>query len=190
MKTLLYVAAASLLSGTAFAGGYVAPVVPAEPVTVVPVAQETDWTGFYAGLQYGQGDADADGAAIATSGDLDAYGLHAGYLHDFGKFILGGEFSYDKVDFDDFDSDGDLWRLRARAGYDLGRFQPYATLGAARFSGDLSDTGVTYGIGAEYLVTDRFSVGLEYSRIDFSDFDDTDVDVDTDLVQIRASYRF
>lgn len=200
MKLVVLTVAASLAASASFAGGYVAPVVETAPVVapVVPVAAGTDWTGFYAGLQYGQGNAElSDGFGDS---DFDGYGAHVGYLRDFGTFVLGGELDYNKADLDDLDGDGDLWRLRGRAGYDMGRFQPYLTLGAARVSADfegedVSETGITYGIGAEYLVTERFSVGAEYSRSDFSDVaeDETGlsgIDLDTDLVQVRASYRF
>ena len=85
----------------------------------------------------------------------------------------------------------DLIRLRARAGFDLGRFQPYATLGGARLSyNGLSETGFTYGIGGEYLVTDRFSLGAEYSRVHFNDVQGTGVDVRAGLLQLRGSFRF
>lgn len=200
MKFVALTVAASLGASASFAGGYVAPVVETAPVVapVVPVEADTDWTGFYAGLQYGQGNAElSDGQGES---DYDGYGLHAGYLFDFGKVIAGAELDYNKADLDEGDIDADLWRLRGRVGYDMGRFQPYATLGAARVSADLagddvSETGITYGIGAEYLVTERFSVGAEYSRSDFSDVaeDETGIsgiDLDTDLVQVRASYRF
>lgn len=200
MKFVAFTVAASMSASASFAGGYVAPVVDTAPVIapVVPVEAGTDWAGFYAGLQYGQGNAElSDGLGDS---DYDAYGPHAGYLFDFGKVIAGAELDYNKADLDDVDGDADLWRLRGRVGYDMGRFQPYATLGAARISiddeaGDISETGITYGIGAEYLVTERFSVGAEYSRSDFSDVaeDETGIsgiDLDTDLVQVRASYRF
>ena len=200
MKLVALSVAASLAASAAFAGGYVAPVVETAPVVepVVPVEAGTDWTGFYAGLQYGKGNAElSDGLGDS---DYDGYGVHAGYLRDFGKLIAGAELDYNKADVDEGDGDADLWRLRGRVGYDMGKFQPYLTLGAARVSADfgdddVSETGVTYGIGAEYLVSERFSVGAEYSRSDFSDFaeDETGgsgIDLDTDLVQVRASYRF
>ncbi|WP_347140052.1 porin family protein [Paracoccus sp. SSK6] len=195
MKFVALTVAASLAASASFAGGYVAPVVETAPVVapVVPVEAGTDWTGFYAGLQYGQGNAELSDDSFDR--DYDAYGLHAGYLFDFGKMIAGAELDYNKVDLDENDGDGDLWRLRGRVGYDMGKFQPYATLGAARIStndaaDDISETGITYGLGAEYLVTDKFSVGAEYSRNDFSDVVVDGLDLDTDLVQVRASYRF
>ena len=197
MKLVALSVAASLAASAAFAGGYVAPVVDTAPVVapVVPVEAGTDWSGFYAGLQYGQGNAELSDGDVDADSDFDGYGVHAGYLRDFGKLVAGAELDYNKVDLDLDDGDADLWRLRGRVGYDMGRFQPYATLGAARVStnaaaGDFSETGITYGLGAEYLVTEKFSVGAEYSRSDFSDVIADGIDLDTDLVQVRASYRF
>ena len=197
MKLAFATVAASLVAGTAaLAGGYTEPVetpviAPVEPIVT---AQPSDWSGFYAGLQYGQGSTDFSGAV--DDDDFDAYGLHAGYNHDFGRFVLGGELDYNKLDFDNSDDDGDLTRLRARAGYDLGRFLPYVTLGAAKVSYetaglDVSETGMTYGLGADFKVTDRFVVGAEYSRQEWDDAGDVDgLDLDADLIQLRASYHF
>ncbi|WP_299843808.1 porin family protein [uncultured Paracoccus sp.] len=193
MKLAIAAVAATLTAGSAFAGGYTSPVVETPVIApVVPVAVDagTDWTGFYAGVQYGQGSAEA---SDGTESDFDAYGVHGGYTHDFGNYVLGGELDYNKVDLDEGDGDADLWRLRGRAGYDMGKFLPYVTLGAAHISGDndLSETDVTYGIGGEYMVNDRFTVGAEYTKQDFSDVQNVDgLDLDTDMVQVRASFRF
>jgi len=190
MKLAAYTLSASLIAGAAAAGGYTAPVVEAPVAPVVVEAAGTDWTGFYAGLQYGQGDLSAPGFA---SQDFDAFGVHAGYLRDFGRYVAGAELDYNNVEPDLAGAaDGDLWRLRGRLGYDLGRFLPYVTLGLARFEvANTSESGMTYGIGADYLVTDRISLGLEYSRSTFDDVTGaTGVDADLDLVQIRGSYRF
>lgn len=195
MKFVFAAIAATVTAGSAFAGGYVAPVVePAPVVAVTPVAvsNDGDWTGFYAGLQYGQGNFELSDDTSSVDSDFDAYGLHGGYQHDFGKYVLGGELDYNKLDLDEVEGDGDLTRLRGRAGYDMGRFQPYATLGVAHLStDDLSETGITYGVGAEFKATERLSVGAEYTMNDFSDVDNVDgLDVDTDMVQLRASFRF
>lgn len=198
MKLVLATVAASLVAGSAFAGGYTAPVVETAPVVIEPVAvvDASDWTGFYAGAQYGKGSADLSYNGVDDDRDTDNYGLHGGYLRDFGKFVLGGELDYNKIDIDDVDDKGDLTRLRARAGYDMGRFMPYVTLGVAKLSADtgtydISETDVTYGIGGDFKVTDKFTVGAEYSKQDFSDVDDVDgLDLDTDMVQLRAAYHF
>lgn len=198
MKLVLATVAASLVAGSAFAGGYTAPVVEPALVVIEPVAvvDASDWTGFYAGAQYGKGSADLSYNGVDDDRDTDNYGLHGGYLRDFGKFVLGGELDYNKIDIDDVDDKGDLTRLRARAGYDMGRFMPYVTLGVAKLSADtgtydISETDVTYGIGGDFKVTDKFTVGAEYSKQDFSDVDDIDgLDLDTDMVQLRAAYHF
>ena len=195
MKFVTAAVASLIAAGAANAGGYTAPVVDAAPVEVAPVVtmDASDWSGFYAGLQYGQGEATASFDDAEADTDFDAYGVHGGYNHDFGKYVLGGELDYNKIDLDDDQGEADLTRLRARAGYDLGRFLPYVTLGAAHISGDddLSETDVTYGIGADYKVTEMFTVGAEYTKQDFDDVDDVDgLDLDTDMVQVRASYHF
>lgn len=208
MKLVFATLAATLAGTTAFAGGFNAPAVdqPVLAPTVAPVAPiETgsDWTGAYVGLQYGQGDLDADTPAFtdfdgtqvpagSESVDADAYGVHGGYLYDLGKYVVGGELDYNRLDLDEDQGEGDLWRLRGRAGYDLGRWLPYATLGVAHLSDDdLSENGVTYGIGVDYKVTEKFTVGAEYNRQSFSDVDNTDnFDIDADLIQIRGSYHF
>lgn len=193
MKLIPAAAVAALVGGAAHAGGYVAPVVEPSPAPVVtPVAVPvSDWSGFYTGLQYGQGDADAEIGGASVSDDFDAYGVHVGYNRDFGQFVLGGELDYNRIDLD-AGGDADLGRLRARAGYDLGRFMPYASLGAAHVDADdLSETAVTYGLGLDFKVTERFVVGAEYTRQDFDDVADIDgLDLDTDMIQLRASIRF
>lgn len=198
MKIVFASVAASLVAGSALAGGYTTPVANPEPLVIAPVVVEdaSDWTGFYAGAQYGKGSAELSLDGVNDDEDMDAYGLHGGYLHDFGKFVLGGELDYNKLDIDNVDDKGDLTRLRARAGYDMGRFMPYVTLGVAKLSVDtgtydISETDVTYGIGGDFKVTNNFTVGAEYTKQDFNDVDDIDgLDLDTDSVQLRAAYHF
>lgn len=197
MKLVSLAIAASLAAGAVHAGGYVAPVVETAPIVVEPVvtADPSDWTGFYAGLQYGQGSGELSLGDANTESDFDGYGVHGGYLHDFGKLVAGAELDYNKLDIDEADK-GDLTRLRARAGYDMGRFLPYVTLGAAHLSADLgtadvSETAFTYGLGADFKVTERFTVGAEYTKQDFKDVDNVDgLDLDSDLVQLRGTFRF
>ena len=55
----------------------------------------------------------------------------------------------------------------------------------------MSEGAFAYGLGAEYMVNNRFSVGAEYTRQDFKDVSNVNgLDLDTDMVQMRASYRF
>jgi opacity protein-like surface antigen len=154
---------------------------------------DVSWTGGYVGLQFGTGDIEASFEGESDKIDFDSFGLHAGYMYDLGQVVLGGELSFDRVSADGEDGgDADMARLRGIAGYDMGKFMPFLTLGGARLSGDGdSETGITYGIGAQYLVTDKFAVGLEYSRTSFSDIEgEAGLDADIDLIQLRGSFRF
>lgn len=197
MKYLLSASVAALAIASAAQAGSLAPT-PVEPqvapVVVEPTETGTNWTGFYAGLQYGQGDLEASAGGASTTEDFSAYGAHAGYLYDMGSYVVGGELDYNSLEPDGAGDNADLIRLRGRVGADLGRFMPYVTLGVANLSdnsgSDISETGYTYGIGADYAITERFSVGLEYSRNEFDDVDGTVVDVDGDAIQIRGSFRF
>lgn len=169
MKILACSLALTLVAGVASAGGLAAPVIAPEPA---PPSQAyvmvNDWSGSYLGLHYGRGS------------DMSGRGLHAGYIWDRGAYTLGAEVDYT-------DLDGDMLRLRSRAGYDLGRVLPYASLGLARFStgGGDTQTGYSYGLGVVFKLTDAISIGADLSRTSLGDTND-----DIDLLQIRTSYRF
>ncbi|MBV0890389.1 porin family protein [Paracoccus sp. Z118] len=196
--------AAAALAGTATiaaAGGYVAPVVeaePAAPIVVAPVTPTLDWTGFYAGAQIGKVDGEIEGV---DDYDGKHFGVHAGYLRDFGRFVGGAELSYDKlddleVDNSTIDGDGDLIRAKLLAGYDAGRILPYATIAVSHLDVDFngfsdSETGFGYGVGVKFAVSPRFLVGAEWMRNDF-EFSEagTDFDIEADTFSINASYKF
>lgn len=197
---LLSATAASLIAGSAIAGGYVEPVIEAPVVAPVSPVAVSDWSGFYVGGQIGSGkitEEDSEDVIVPVLyalgsfddyDDYDAYGLHAGYLFDFGQYVLGAELDYNKLAWDG-GGDSNLTRLRARAGYDLGRVLPYLTAGVAHISDDFdSETGVTYGLGVDFKATEQFSIGLEYSRSAFEV--DSTRSFDHDMIQLRASYRF
>ena len=179
-----YAVIALLAASPAYAGGMTAP-------TAAPISKtETDWTGFYAGLHFGFGQAQIETADnYYTQGATDdSYGIHAGYRHDFGANFLGAEISYSKFD----GSDNELTRLTGQGGVDFGRFVPYLTVGVAQFTvGDLDDTGFVYGIGADYLVTDRVMVGAQITNHRFKDFGDIDgYRTDYQVGEFLVSYRF
>ncbi|SFS57395.1 Opacity protein [Sulfitobacter marinus] len=190
--TTLAAAATFAMGGAALAGSLEEPIV--EPVMTAPVVVADmggNWTGFYTGLQLGYGDADGQGA---QDGDNGLYGFHAGYDHDFGKFVLGGELDYDKTDIDlggvsTLDS---VARAKIKGGYDLGNTMIYATGGYA-----LADTsggdedGAFYGIGMSYKVSEQYTVGAELLEHRFSDVGGTaGNDLDATTFTLRGSYRF
>jgi opacity protein-like surface antigen len=219
ISRLSLAAGAALLAAPAFAGGFspvvatptpVAPAPVISPAPVTPVSTGSDWTGFYVGGQLGYGSLSIDDDAETFDEDFTGalYGVHAGYMYDFGRIVAGAELDWDasninvdvagSADGVDLDS---VARAKLRLGYDAGRFLPYVTAGYARamLSSDddatdalLDDSydGHFYGIGAEYAMNDRFSVGAEVLRHDFGDTPLEDFDTDVTTVSLRASYRF
>lgn len=215
-RILMTAAAALLAAGPALAGGFAAPVVVAAPAPVVvapaPVVAGTDWTGGYVGGQLGFGTLSMDDDNEETElEDFDGtlFGVHAGYMFDFGRFVAGAEIDYDRADITAEDDDemtddatdlDSIARAKLRLGFDGGRFLPYVTGGVARASlsaenADLEETledgydGNFYGIGANYAVSERFMVGVEALR---HNFDDTPAGFDSDVntITLRGSFRF
>lgn len=203
-KQFLAATAAVTLAVPAMAGG-IAPPAP-EPTVIVPVApvaqRSFDWSGFYVGLQAGNADFDAE---YSTSGGLydnfegGYYGLHAGYMQDFGRFVVGGELRYDDGSnvTGPFGFSGDtMISARLRLGYDMGRVLPFVAVGGGQLSivdgggNDYSDTGILYGVGVDYAVTDRWIVGAEITHHEFDDFDTLGVDISGNTIGVKASFRF
>lgn len=206
LKHVLAATAAATLAAPAMAGGLAAPA--AEPVVaapvVVPVAQPSaDWSGFYAGLQAGRADFDAEHTVVTWHGKLEGpyYGLHVGYMHDFGRFVVGGELRYDDASKVVSTSttypvaDGDsMISARLRLGYDLGRVLPYVAVGGAQLTTDPSwgekDTGIIYGAGVDFAVSDHWMVGADITHYQFNDFAGSGYDISGNGFGMRVSYRF
>lgn len=188
MKLALALCVLAVGASSAYAGG---PVTPApEPVVMAPVAPAPvgiDWTGFYAGVQYenltGGGSLTPPGIALDLDGNVA--GVFAGYRRDFGRLVVGGELDYVKGDFTwsggallptDLDVDS-MIRVGPEVGFDLGRVMVYGTAGYAKIditnpavSQSDSSGGYFYGIGADVLVSNRITVGVEVLRHKFDDF--------------------
>lgn len=179
--------ALSALPLTALAGGAIM------EVDSVAVPSATDWNGFYAGVGLGGGNLRLDYPGRRQDVDVTAYGLFAGYQQKIqNRVIVGAELDYNNLENDN-NGTADLIRLRARAGADFGRFMTYVTVGAAHWDGgEVSETGLVYGLGVDYQINERFLIGAEYTRHNFDDVAASvpDTDLDLDLFQIRASWRF
>lgn len=202
MKTVLIGAtvAMSLTSG-AYAGS-VSSVV-AEPevqsVYVAPVAPS--WGGFYAGLSAGKASGDHTYNELWDGGQFDldgnVFGAFVGYKYDMQPFVLGVELAAVKgpiEETDDADYKFDhVIDLKASAGYSFGKLLVSGIVGYSTAKWDEGGTssstadGMSYGLGADYLITDNFFVGAEYLKRNL-DTDDFDGDVDT--LQARIGYKF
>lgn len=163
---------------------------PVEPVLapVVPVVVSTDWTGGYAGVQLGYGEAETAG----LDGDGAIGGVFVGYNHDFGNYVLGGEFDASASDISVGGTDVDsIYRLKLRAGYDAGPALIYAVAGGASVetsAGD--DSGYVAGLGVDYKVTDRVTLGGEYLYHNFDSFAGTASEGEFNTFSARVSYNF
>lgn len=187
--------ASALTGGMAFAGGPLATAqeAPVYAPAAAPVSTGSDWTGGYVGLGLSNHNAEVSFGGLSASDSDTGLGVFAGYNHDFGQYVVGGELSFDRAS--DSGVDLDLTRLKGRIGYDAGQWMPYAMLGFARL--DATDgfdsygkSGVTFGLGADFAVTNNFVLGLELSRSAFSDFIVEGIDADIDTLQIRGSWKF
>ncbi len=192
----------------------------AAPAPVAPVSPIWDFAGAYVGAGVGtgtftaEGDDDfEDGAddffdAIDDDDSAAYYQLHAGYNFVRNNIVFGPELALfngeselsDQVatatGTENADAEVDFGaRLVGRAGYQFGRFMPYLSVGLTYLEieadgDDLSDTGLAVGVGADFLVTDQFMVGVEYMQNDFDEFDDSDANVDYETIALKGSFRF
>ena len=199
MKTIAALIATAALTAPAFAGG---PIAVAEEPAVIPAAEPyvapgLDWSGAYVGGQLGYGDVDSNGAGLDGNGALG--GVHAGYRWDLGNWVAGGELSWDKTSIDLGATAGDeldsIAALKLMAGREIGNSLVYGTLGAAQAKAsvggaDLSDSGMVYGLGFDYAVNDRWTVGGEVLQHQFNDFDATGDDFDATTIKAKVGLRF
>ncbi|MBI6628308.1 outer membrane protein [Pontibaca salina] len=203
-KYLNTVAISSLLAAPAFAGNLQEPSV--EPIIATPVQVQpiSDWTGFYLGAQLGYGDAWTSPVGVALDGGFA--GVHAGYLHDFGDFVLGGELDYDRSDISQNLGGTELKidkvaRLKLIGGYDLGKGLVYATAGV--FNGNLKvsepgfsesddDNGWVLGGGYKHKFSENWIGGVEALHHKISDLGGEldGLDLKATTISARISYKF
>ncbi|MEP1935043.1 MAG: outer membrane beta-barrel protein [Paracoccaceae bacterium] len=174
MRTLIAASAFALTATSSFAG---------------------DWTAGYAGV--GLGYADVGLSAGLSGGNGGAGGIHGGYDYDFGDWVIGGELEYDWMSIGVASGAADLdnvGRLKFKVGYDLEDWLVYGVVGAARAYTSSNaignDNGWLAGVGAAYQVGPQWAISGELLYHEFSDFNNTGVDVDATTFNVRASYRF
>ena len=170
-----------------------------------------DWSGAYAGVQSANSsytnsyfnNGVFDNAPVDGSGSMS--GIFAGYNHQIGNVVLGGELAYlsGEPAYDLFPTFffTDMLDLKGRAGYSFGRVLPFAVVGWSRAgwtNGTLAPIdadGFAFGIGADVRVTDRVVVGLEYLQRDlvgdnFVEIPFENIESDFSTVSLRAALSF
>jgi outer membrane immunogenic protein len=168
--------------------------------------------------------------ASLFSSDYDVngaiYGAHVGYNFQRGNVVFGVEAGINGTDIDGSTdvlvlgkSERELdWyaTATARLGYAADKLLFYGFGGVAwgtinttlsvpllnaSVSGESDHVGWTAGLGVEYAMTERFSVRVEYSHVDFGEETaslnlgnglsiDDEVDMTIDAIKIGASYKF
>ena len=211
-RPLLGAALVALLPIAALAGGP-ATVEPEPPVTptAAPVAA-MDWSGAYAGLAAGTANGDmqyfvydAPDTREAVDGSLT--GLFAGFNVQRGNMVYGGELAYSKgnVEYDTDYGFTSFLDLKGKLGYASQKTLVYAVLGLTKGEwteegfDSISGTGVAYGAGVDFAVSDRMTVGLEYlwRNFDTENFAsavpqiaNTNVEGDFGTLSLRVGFRF
>jgi outer membrane immunogenic protein len=159
------------------------------------------WDGAYVGLSGGYGwlqDTDYQFTPpLDDQGEDWIFGAHAGYLVGMGNFVIGAEAEATKLDIAyegfDFITVEEAYAIKARAGFAIDRFLVSGNVGAAYLTTNflgLKDWGWTAGAGVDYALTDLVTVGAQYSRYQFEEFDGTQIDGHVDAVTARVGLKF
>ncbi|SCY07194.1 outer membrane beta-barrel protein [Paracoccus tibetensis] len=156
-------------------------------------AMANDWSGFYAGAGAGMIEVDTTVEGVKESDP--SYGIHGGYRHDLGQWVVGGEIEHDWTDVELIPgaiTADRVMRLKATAGYDFGPALVYVAAGTAKVNVDGlgDDWGGFYGLGAAYAVGARANVSLELLEHNFSDIGGSGIDADAWSGNLRVSWKF
>lgn len=130
-----------------------------------------------------------------------SYGGFAGYNIQRSNIVFGGEVGVSTGDvqiagsiFPEYTYDFNI-DLKARAGYAVGRALIFGEVGygMAHWGGanteDNNLTGISYGIGVDYAITDRVFVGIEYIARNLNGVDTILVDREVNTSQQTITGR-
>jgi len=175
----------------------------ADEVGKIGAQPKSSWEGAYIGLSVGY----IDGNVAQVTEEGVALGIHAGYLFEENGFVIGAEVE-GEVDSSDFANNivtrDYAGKLKAKAGIAKDNFLISGHYGYAFAqhsfnlfpfpSEKVEDNGIIYGVGVDYLISDKFSIGLEYSKVEIDDVKFAAVintlDFKYDTIKIRASSKF
>lgn len=200
--------AAALAFATAnqgLAGGSVT--VDPAPAADTASAVSSDWSGPYVGLTYGRGSGRITNINYTYDvADGTLTGFLLGYNYQRRSVVLGAELSQSTGsglmavpgagDNDFFEA---LHDVRARLGYVVGKALLYGSLGYTEADltvenglGEYTMTGMSYGVGIDYKVTDRVFVGVDYTRrnVTLDWYSQDDIEASLDVLSLRAGLRF
>ena len=209
-KVTLSLVSIMALSGLAFAGGDIVPVVE-EPIIV------EDNSAFYVGIGYGyfnQSNDNIGNTPVNIELALDTVLLQAGYQYNQyvaveGRYWIGvGDLEQSGSLTNDLSGDYSAWGIYVKPMYPVTEeFDVYGLLGYASTSlesdgGSYWDTdGFSWGLGAQYEVAENIILFADYVNLgmpdsfDFTDgngvvYPDTDADINLYTINVGVSYKF
>ena len=178
------------------------------------VMQASPWEGAYAGVSMGWlwSETNSNGGAASVDADGFSIGGYGGYNMSYNNVIFGPELLVNYNDLSDrgattrYESSWDT-EVRARAGYDMGFFVPYAAVGVGAQDGTLtslangrSDDNVHGFVsatgGVEAMVAQNVSLraeaGYRWSNHKNYNFgtSSTKTDLDGPVAKVGLSYHF
>jgi outer membrane immunogenic protein len=170
-----------------------------------------DWSGFYLGLSAGMqwGDAPFNLGSDYDMGSDIAFGGFAGVNHQYGDFVVGAELAVQSGNDTDGEGNSNDYDVKytvdgkLKLGMVLGAEDQLLVYGFGGISAsglefeypdeDYSSIGINYGVGAEWMVVDRFSLGAEVmARTPIDDYHFSgDGTADTSYqASLRAAFHF
>jgi opacity protein-like surface antigen len=211
MKKLNLSLAAIFAMGTfAVAGGNITPV---EPVVEEPIVVESTGN-FYLGLAYGWQTLQLDDGIYGNNYLDDNFGsimIDAGY--NFNKYVaVEGRYWFGLSSSNDLGWTSDLpaditidaWGIYVKPQYSFDTFKIYALLGygsadatydrptGGSYTSDSAD-GFSWGIGADYSITDNIAIFLDYTSIidgDTGEVNGWPIDTSVDTWNFGVTYNF
>jgi len=178
-QTLISASIVAMLSSGAIAGNI--DTATADPVITPPASTSTDWSGSYCGLSYSSGGGTESSAYYGTYDYVDdtAIGGFCGNNWQRNNLVYGGELNVTAGSLAQYagnhDELGTRTELRARVGYAMGDALVYGFLGYGTSDLTFVNTGTgydvagrTYGLGVDYMVTDRMFAGFEVSNLELT----------------------
>lgn len=179
-QTLISASIVAMLSSGAIAGNI--DTATADPVIATPpTTTSTDWSGSYCGLSYSSGGGTESSVYYGTYDYVDdtAIGGFCGNNWQRSNLVYGGELNVTAGSLAQYagnhDELGTRTELRARVGYAMGDALVYGFLGYGTSDLAFVTTGTgydvaggTYGLGVDYMVTDRMFAGFEVSNLELT----------------------
>ena len=199
-----------LLTATVAQAGNLKEVSSNPPITPIATPVEvSDWTGFYAGLQFDEVSGNTERDSISSfKADLEGSIVSGfvGYRWAVGRYIVGAELDIalngdGRMIYTEggvgtgqtYDINSAL-RFGGEFGMELGGGLAYVGLGFTKLDVELDkefdDLGYYVGIGYDYFVSDSIMVGVEINYHDFNDLDGASDRVTPITLGINVAHKF